>query len=140
MCASNNCELYMEIATDIFRTQNKKAIESLKDFLSDLPCPQSLEEISIAAFHQLAQIDIAAGRWLLHNSDYLLPEVALVDRSIESFQILLQERGFLPDRDFQFEPSDRIYLSKQARIELFKDILPSDRLILTEILKIQDYG
>jgi hypothetical protein len=140
MCASNNCELYMEIATDIFRTQNSKAIESLKDFLSDLPCPQSLEEISIAAFHQLAKVDLETCRWLLQHSFTLLPEVNLVDRTIESVQILLQQRGFVPDRDFSFEPKDRIYLSDRAKIELFRDLLPGDRLILAEILVIQEYG
>jgi hypothetical protein len=54
-------------------------LKSLKDFLIDLPCSQSVEEILIEAFYQLAKIDPDACRWLLHNYIHLLPEVNLVE-------------------------------------------------------------
>ncbi|NJL51293.1 MAG: hypothetical protein HC930_02060 [Hydrococcus sp. SU_1_0] len=79
MCASNSCGFYAELATDVFKTQNLALLKSLKDFLTDLPCSQSVEEILIEAFYKLATIDSAACRWLLHNHDYLLPEVNLVE-------------------------------------------------------------
>lgn len=79
MCASNSCGFYTELATDVFKTQNSTLLKSLKDFLTDLPCSQSVEEILIEAFYHLAKIDPDACRWLLHNNDYLLPEVNLVE-------------------------------------------------------------
>jgi hypothetical protein len=79
MCASNSCGFYTELATDVFKTQNPALLKSLKDFLTDLPCSQSVEEILIEAFYQLVQIDPDTCRWLLHNSGYLLPEVDLVE-------------------------------------------------------------
>jgi hypothetical protein len=138
MCASNGCEFYIEIATDVFKTQDQKLLKSLKYFLTDLPCSKSVEEISIAAFHQLAKIDPDTCRWVFHHSDDLLPEVNLVARTIELTQILLEERGFVLGQDFSFEPNDRIYLSEKAKTELFEEISPGDRLILEEILGIQD--
>lgn len=79
MCASNSCGFYTELATDVFKTQNLALLKSLKDFLTDLPCSQSVEEILIEAFDQLAKIDPDACRWLFHNYAYLLPEVNLVE-------------------------------------------------------------
>jgi hypothetical protein len=79
MCASNSCGFYTELATDVFKTQNPALLKSLKDFLTDLPCSHSVEEILIEAFYQLAKIEPDACRWLLHNYTYLLPEVNLVE-------------------------------------------------------------
>jgi hypothetical protein len=79
MCASNSCGFYSELATDVFKTQNLALLKSVKDFLTDLPCSQSIEEILIEAFYQLAKIDPDACRWLLHNYIYLLPEVNLIE-------------------------------------------------------------
>lgn len=138
MCASNGCGFYVEIATDVFKTQNLALLKSLKNFLTDLPCSQSVEEISMAAFHQLAKIDPDACRWLFYNSDYLLPEVDLVDLTIKLVRILLEERGFVLGLDFKFESSGQIYLSEKAKTKLFAEISPSDRLILAEILGIHD--
>jgi hypothetical protein len=139
MCASNGCGFYAEIATDVFKTQNPVLLKSLKDFLTDLPCSQSVEEILISAFDQLTKIDLDACRWLFHNSGYLLPEVDLVERTIKLAQILLKKRGFLRDQDFSFESKNRIYLSIKAKTELFAEMMPGDRIILEEILKIHDY-
>lgn len=38
-------------------TKSSIVFKSLKGFLTNLPCSKSVEEISIAAFHQLAKID-----------------------------------------------------------------------------------
>jgi hypothetical protein len=74
MCASNSCEFYIELATDVFKTQNPTLLKSLRDFLTDLPCSKSREEILIAAFDRLARTDPDAFRWLWCNFANLLSE------------------------------------------------------------------
>jgi hypothetical protein len=138
MCASNSCGFYTELATDVFKTQDQKLLKSLKYFLADLPCSQSVEEILIVAFYQLVKIDPDTCRWVFHHSEDLLPEVDLVARTLKLAQILLEESDFVPSQDFSFEPREQIYLSEKAKTELFREISPGDRLILEEILEIHD--
>lgn len=80
MCASNSCELYIELATDVFKTQDPTLLKSLGNFLTDLPCSESGEEILIAAFYRLAKIDPDAFRWLWRNFAALLAEHENINR------------------------------------------------------------
>ncbi|MCC0175549.1 hypothetical protein I4641_00960 [Waterburya agarophytonicola K14] len=136
MGASNGCEFYIELATDVFQTQNPALLKSLTDFLADLPCSRSGTEILIAACYQLAQIDPDAFRWLWRNSAYLLPEVNLVVPMLEFTLQLLEKQGFLPGQDFNFRSPEQIYLREQTKTELLRRISPGDRLILEELLVI----
>jgi hypothetical protein len=136
MCISNLCDPYVELATDVFKSQNPLFLKSLRDFLTGLPYSSCKEKIFIEAFHQLALIDVGACRWLLHNCDDLLPEVDFTEQAIERVKILLHAQGFMVGLDFSFESNQQLTLSAQAKARLFVGISVCDRLLLEEMLHI----
>lgn len=62
-----------EIAVDVFKTQNLALVSSLKDFLTVLPTPKCVEEVLVAALHQLAETEPGACRWCLQHAPCLEP-------------------------------------------------------------------
>jgi hypothetical protein len=138
MCISNLCDPYVELATDVFQSQNPVLLKSLRDFLTGLPTLFCQENILTAAFYQLALTDIEACRWLLQNSYDLLPEIDFVEQAVELAKTLLKAKGFLLGQDFSFEPSGQIALSEKVKAELFAGISVCDRLLLEEMLQIHD--
>jgi hypothetical protein len=138
MCLSNLCEPYIELAMDVFKTQNKALLKSLKDFLTGLPNSSCVERVLTTAFQQLAVMDSQACRWLLRNSCILLPEVDLVEQAIQLAQTLLQAQGFVLGQDFSFEPSGRITLREKVRARLYGGNSVYDRLLLEEIVHIHE--
>jgi hypothetical protein len=138
MCLSNLCEPYIELAMDVFKTQNKALLKSLKDFLTGLPNSSCVERVLTTAFQQLAVMDSQACRWLLRNSCVLLPEVDLVEQAIQLAQTLLQAQGFVLGQDFSFEPSGRITLREKVRARLYGGNSVYDRLLLEEIVHIHE--
>jgi hypothetical protein len=138
MCLSNLCEPYIELAMDVFKTQNKALLKSLKDFLTGLSNSSCVEQVLTTAFQQLAVMDSEACRWLLRNSCFLLPEVDLVEQAIQLAQTLLQAQGFILGQDFSFEPSGRITLREKVRARLYGGSSVCDRLLLEEIIQIHE--
>jgi hypothetical protein len=138
MCISNLCDPYVELATDVFKSQNPVLFKSLRDFLTGLPTSICQENILTAAFHRLTLTDVEACRWLLRNSYDLLPEIDFVEQAIELAKTLLKTKGFLLGKDFNFEPSGKIALSEKAKAELFIGASVCDRLLLEEMLQIHD--
>jgi hypothetical protein len=138
MCISNLCDPYVELATDVFKSQNPVLFKSLRDFLTGLPNSSCGEDILTAAFHQLALTDADACRWLLRNSDNLLPEIDFVGQAMGLVKALLQAKGFLLGQDFSFDSSGQITLCDKAKSGLFVGTSVGDRLLLEEILQIHD--
>jgi hypothetical protein len=138
MCLSKLCEPYVELAMDVFKTQNKTLLKSLKDFLTGLPNSSCVEEVLTAAFQQLAGMDSEACRWLLRNSCALLPEVDLVEQAIQLAQTLLQAQGLVLGQDFSFAPSGQIALREKVRARLYGGNTVYDRLLLEEIVHIHE--
>jgi hypothetical protein len=136
MCISNLCNPYIELATDVFKSQNPMLLKSLRDFLTGLPHPNCEENIITAAFHQLALTDIEACRWLLRNSYALLPEVDFVTQAIDLATTLLHAQGFLSGKDFSFESSRQLVLTDKAKASLWAKSSVGDRLLLEEVLHI----
>lgn len=81
MLLSNPHKTLIEIAVDVFKTQNLVLVSSLKDFLTGLPSPKSVEEVLVAALYQLAETEPGAYRWLLNHALCLEPELDLSEKA-----------------------------------------------------------
>lgn len=138
MCLANTYDPHLEIAVDVFKSQNAALLIALKDFLTVLPNPKCVEEVLTAAIYQLAKTDPDACRWVLRNSSYLKPEVDLVEVASNLALTKLQKQGFVPDKDFKFEPNSRLQVSEKAKAGLMEDNSVGDRLLLEEILQLRD--
>lgn len=135
-CVSNPHKTLIEIAVDVFKTQNLALVRSLKDFLTVLPNPKSVEEVLTAAIYQLAETEPEACGWLLHHASCLEPELDLVKLAMNLAQTSLQNQGFLLGQDFGFEPNGRLYISEKALAELMGKISTGKHLLLEEILQV----
>lgn len=138
MCVPNTCEPHVELATDVFKTQNKELVNSLKDFLTVLPSPKCVEKVLATAIHQLAETDPDACRWLLGNSYYLEPELDVVALAMKFAFTKLNNQGLVLGQDFSFEASGRLNISEKAKAQLLSGNSACDRLLIEEILQIRD--
>jgi hypothetical protein len=136
MSLTNTSLLHVELAIDVFKTQNPALLISLKDFLTVLPNPKCVEEVLTAAIYQLAETDPDACCWLLRNSCYLEPEVDLVEMARKLALTKLQNQGLVAGRDFKFEHNTRLQVSEQAKASLMVENSVGDRLLLEEILQV----
>jgi hypothetical protein len=127
---------YVELAIDVLRAQNREYIQALKDFLTVLPNPGWIELVLIKAIYQLAEIDSEACRWVLHHSDNLMPELDINNYAVQWVGFKLQSQGFIFNQDFWFAAPLQLELTKDAELELWRDVSLGDRLILEEIFKI----
>ena len=138
MCLLDTHEPHVELAIDVFRTQNPALVISLKDFLTVLPNPKCVEEVLTAAMYQLAETDPDACRWLLRNPFYLEPELDLVEVAIKLALTKLQNQGFVLGQDFKFEAKSRLQISDNAKTRLMIENSACDRLLLEEVLQVCD--
>lgn len=138
MCVPNTCEPHVELATDVFKTQSKELVNSLKDFLTFLPSPNCVEKVLTVALHQLAETDPDACRWLLRNSYYLEPELDVVGLAMKFAFTKLNNQGLMLGQDFSFEPNGRLDVSEKAKAQLMIGNSACDRLLIEEILQIRD--
>lgn len=137
MSLLNTHEPHVELAIDVFKTQNPALVISLKDFLTVLPNPKCVEEVLTEAIHQLAEIDPNACRWLFRNFCYLEPELDLMEVARTLALTKLQDQGFIPGEDFQFEANKQIQVTEKAKARLMVENSLSDRLLLEEILQVR---
>lgn len=131
-----NYDIHIELAVDVFKSQNPTLIVSLKNFLTVLPNAKCVEEVLTGAIYKLAKTEPDACRWLLRNSYYLKPEVDLVELARSLALIKLEMQGFVLNQDFTFEPNSRLQITEQAKSRLLLENSAGDRLILEEILQI----
>ena len=129
---------YVELAVDILRVQCHESIQSLKDFLTVLPNPRSIEDVLIRAIYQLAEIDDEACSWILRHSDYLMPELDVKNYALKWVCFTLQAQGFVLNQDFQFQSPQHLQLTEYAQLALCQNLSRGDRLILEEIFNFQD--
>ncbi|HEY9865325.1 MAG TPA: hypothetical protein V6D21_14220 [Candidatus Obscuribacterales bacterium] len=129
---------YVELAVDVLRAQNSEYIQALKDFLTVLPNPLWIEWVLIQAIYRLAEIDREAGLWVLDHSDHLMPELDVNNYAVQWVCFKLQSQGFIFNQDFWFATPLQLELTKNARLELWRDLSIGDRLILEAIFKIHD--
>ncbi len=138
MCLSNTHEPHLELAIDVFKSQNPALVISLKDFLTVLPNPKCVEEVLIAAIYQLAEVAPDACRWIWRNSYYLEPELDLVELTISLALRKLQDEGFELGKDFRVESHSRLHMAAEAKTRLMIEDSIGDRLLLEELLHVCD--
>lgn len=138
MCLSDISEPHVELAIDVFKTQNPALVISLKDFLTVLPNAKYVEEVLKAAIYQLAETDPNACRWLMRNSYYLMPELDLVEVAMKLALTKLQNQGFVSGQDFKIEPNSQLSLSETAKVRLMIENSACDRLLIEEILQVRE--
>ncbi|WP_026733081.1 hypothetical protein [Fischerella sp. PCC 9605] len=136
MCVSSVRDLNVELAVDVFKTQDQALLISLKNFLTVLSDPKCLEDVLTAAIYGLSEADPDACRWILSNFSYLEPELDLVKLAKNLALTKLQNQGLVLGQDFRFESSGRLHINEKAKAELMARISPSDRLLLEEIVQI----
>ncbi len=137
MSLLNTHEPHVELAVDVFKTQNPALVISLKDFLTVLPNPKCVEEVLKEAIYQLAEIDPNACRWLFRNSCYLEPELDLVEVARKVALTKLQAQGFVLGEDFKVEANNQIQVSANAKARLMVENSVGERLLLEEILQVR---
>lgn len=138
MFLSQLTDTHIELAIDVFKTQNPSLLISLKDFLTVLPNPKCVEAVLIAAIYQLAETDSDACRWLLRNSCYLEPEVDLNELTLNVALRKLQQEGFVLGQDFKVELNSRLHISAEAKSRLMIENSECDRLLLEELLQVDN--
>ena len=138
MCLAKTDDIHLELAVDVFKSQNPALIISLKNFLTVLPNPKCVEDVLTTAIYMLAKTEPEACRWILRNSYYLQPEVDLVEFTNNLALTKLQNLGFVLNKDFKLEPHSHLQVTEKAKAGLMEGNSDGDRLLLEEILQIRD--
>lgn len=102
-------QLHIDLAVHIFQSRNQALITHLKNFLVYLVSPLDIEKILHSALEQIAVIDEQSCRWLLQNSDYLLPEIDLIEVTQQMIQLVLANQNFNLERNFIFQNNGKLY-------------------------------
>ena len=129
-------QLYIEIATDVLKTQNQTQLNALKNFLTALPSPTDIEAVLAETLDQLAEVDLEACRWILRHPDYLMPELDVISLALEFALSKLKNQGFVLAKDFYLETSSQLWVSEEAKVALFSKCSVSERLLLEEVLQL----
>lgn len=138
MCLAKTYDIHLELALDVFKSQNPALIISLKNFLTVLPNPQCVEDVLTAAIYTLAKTEPEACRWILRNSYYLKPEVDLVEFTSNLALTKLQHQGFVVNQDFKFESNSHLQVTEKAKAGLMDNNSDGERLLLEEILQVRE--
>ena len=138
MCLTTTYDIHLELAVDVFKSQNPALVISLKNFLTVLPNPKCVEDVLTAAIYNLAKTEPEACRWILRHSYYLKPEVDLVEVASRLALTKLQKQGFVLNQDFKFEANSCLQVSEKAKAGLMVENSAGDRLLLEEILQIRE--
>jgi hypothetical protein len=137
MCAINSCEPsskpHIELAIAVFKKHDKALVNSLKNFLTLLPTSNCVEDVLKSAICQLAASDPEDCRWLLRNAPCLEPELDLIQFVMETVSTQFQNEGFKLDRDFWFDPCDRLCLNIRGKATIIVDGLSGEFSLLENI-------
>ena len=64
MCLAQTYDIHLELAIDVFKSQNPTLIISLKNFLTVLPNAKCVEDVLTAAIYKLAKTEPETCRWI----------------------------------------------------------------------------
>lgn len=135
-------ESYIELAVSVCKSQTLSSLQSLKDFLTVLANPISIEKVLLRAVYRLADIHPPACRWLLSDPSYLMPELDIIEFTNQLALAILQEKSINLDAIALLDRSPK-QLSHQQQNELWQEILncalnlsscAGDRLLLEATL------
>lgn len=134
MYLTSSRELHIALAIDVFKSQNKALVESLKNFLLVLPSPKCVEDVLTVAVYQLAATDFEACSWLVQNPEYLEPELILGEVAAKLASEKLQRQGFVPGHDFRVDLEGRLQVNDAALAMLKEIASPGENLLLEKVL------
>ncbi|MBE9039827.1 hypothetical protein IQ235_03345 [Oscillatoriales cyanobacterium LEGE 11467] len=126
--------MYIELSVEILKTQDRKAIEFLKNFLAILPSLTEISMVLTAAIEQLAQTDPESCRWILRNPRELMPELDLLSLGQQVLRSQLKTERILPKTDFFFDENARMVLRKEIKERLMTNSNKAESLILEEMI------
>jgi hypothetical protein len=137
MCKSQSCgpfyETHIELAVAVFKTQDQRLVNSLKNFLTLLPSPQCLEDVLKFAICQSAISDSDSCRWVLTHPSYMEPELDVNHFILESVTIQLQNQGFVLNQDFWLDPNNQLYLNIHEKANIKVEDLANNASLLREL-------
>lgn len=108
---------YIDLSVDVFKAQDPKAIQALKNFLTVLSNTAWIEVILSIAADQLAEDAPEACRWLLQHPEYLQPEFNLLQKVQKDLLETLQGMRFVSGQDLQIT-EQRLQFSEELAAEL----------------------
>jgi len=135
-------ESYVELAVSVYQSQDITALQALKDFLTVLANPISIEKVLLKAIYGLAENDPHACRWLLSDPSYLMPELDILEFTHRLALFILEDKNIHLDVISQLNQSHRFGNLPQEN-KLWQEILtcaldwsscPGDRFLLEAIL------
>ncbi|MEA5468240.1 hypothetical protein [Spirulina sp. 06S082] len=131
-------ESYLDLAVDVLLSGDPDLIQSLKNFLTILSSPVSIETILLNAIYRIAEGEPKKGSWLLHHADYFLPELDLWGWVRELVCTRLEEEGFILSKHFRFEANSELLLAEAIAMGLFAEETQPDpllRILIAEYLE-----
>lgn len=131
--SEQTCETLKEIAIEVFKTRQPKALPSLKKFLAALPYPKCIRNVLLVAIKETIEDDPDVGRWVLAHHALWRPELDLMAVAQQLALEQLQDRGWVLNQDFTFDQNGRL----QANNAIIANLLTTAALqnqLLFEIL------
>lgn len=139
-------ESYIELAVAVFQAQSLSSLQFLKDFLTVLANPVSIEKVLLHGIYRLAETHPRACRWLLSEPSYLMPELDFVNFTQQFVIATLHEKDFDREQIALLENSQPAtdVVSLQQQNDLWQNTLtwilkqplcPGDRFLIEATLK-----
>lgn len=126
-------EIYLKWAVSILQTQDPQVIQSFKEEANLRLDNNSLNNILVAALHHLADTDLEAFRWALHNYDSeFYTELRRRTATAAARQLIRQ--GYTPGKDFSSIPVGGLLVTPQAKEMLCRHLTPFSEHLLREVL------
>lgn len=117
-------ESYIELAVSVYRSQNVSSLQALKDFLTVLANPISIEKVLLKAIYRLAENHPTACRWLLSDPGHLMPELDVIEFTTQLALFILKEKNINLDAIALLNQSPQ-QCSQQKQNELWQEIFSS---------------
>lgn len=137
MTKADRYDSYIALAVEAFKAQDRRSLKALKDFLTALPSPVEIELVLAAAVWRTAELAPESCRWLLRHPNYLLPELDVVEMTVRAIFSRLQSHDLVQGQDFWLE-NTQLKLSETAKVQLLQSCSLGDRLLLKEVLQVDD--
>lgn len=116
------------------KLQNKVLVKSCEETLIFLLGSECTVNIFTIAVLQLSETNPDLCRWALQNSSDLNTCEELVKCSMWLATNTLLKKGFVLGQDFSVTHTHKMLITQEAKVALMEDALPSDQILLEEIL------
>jgi hypothetical protein len=126
----------VELIVDALKSQDKALVESFEYFFTTLFGPKYTTDILTVAVFQLAETDLDACRWALHNFYDLKLHHEIIEGIVMFAAQKLIDKGFILGQEFSINKTGEIVLTESAKAVLMANTLYSDHIFIEEILQV----